>query len=451
MIKLKKIIFYFVQLNIRMLKITINNLLRLIISAYMILIIIRYISRFKKASNVFINSYAFGHSIIETSAFFSSYGKKGICISVGHKKNRNKYFKDLYKPNLLIHFWLPNIRPIQLYHALRNRTHLIISDLLRDSPITRVLLYVNLEIVDRDTVLDKTVLNHLVNNFSISKQSALGLINDFKNNYIKSSNKHSSSLAYLMQIKNLINFNLTPRLRDSNHVFFEKLRTLQIEQLNGRPKVCTLIVRQSNKRWTGMGYKGYEEVISYLNEKKYIVNIIGDLKGWRKYKSRLNSMKVYDHVDYGLKAQLFQILSVMNSNFCLGDLSGAQVIPHFFGKKNLILNVIPTSQLQYNSLILPQIWKSNLGFVANVSMHFNLTFNRFKPLRLSNDEIYSPHFNDPVIILDTVKHFVKIVENNESFYFNPYSNTRYDKSITKFALNSSISPIFFRNFIFKSR
>lgn len=65
---------------------------------------------FKQTNKIFVNLNSFGHSIVDTTSFFNVFGYKSICISVGSSLDRNKYFKELYKPYKLIHFWLPNIK-----------------------------------------------------------------------------------------------------------------------------------------------------------------------------------------------------------------------------------------------------------------------------------------------------------------------------------------------------
>ena len=67
-----------------------------LIFLYLVCLVTLNLLKFKKANVIFVNSYAFGHSVIETSVFFHEYGQKGVCISVGSRSNRNKYLKFLY-------------------------------------------------------------------------------------------------------------------------------------------------------------------------------------------------------------------------------------------------------------------------------------------------------------------------------------------------------------------
>ena len=68
----------------------------------LLFLVILNLFKFRKSNAVFPNSFAFGHSVAETSIFFHEYGYDGICISIGSKAHRNKYLKFLYIDHLVL-------------------------------------------------------------------------------------------------------------------------------------------------------------------------------------------------------------------------------------------------------------------------------------------------------------------------------------------------------------
>jgi hypothetical protein len=101
------------------------------------MIILVHIKKFRESNKILVNLGSFGHSILNTTAFFSVCGLKSICISVGSSYDRNKYFKELYKPNILIHYWLPRIKSHKV--NLRVTTSLNIIKSIEKSLLIRVI------------------------------------------------------------------------------------------------------------------------------------------------------------------------------------------------------------------------------------------------------------------------------------------------------------------------
>ena len=58
---------------------------------YLFIIIVFNLKKFKRAKSIFLNSYAFGHSVTETSIFFNQHGVESLCIRIGSRSHRNKY------------------------------------------------------------------------------------------------------------------------------------------------------------------------------------------------------------------------------------------------------------------------------------------------------------------------------------------------------------------------
>jgi|688.fasta_scaffold92779_2 hypothetical protein len=387
-------------------------------------IVLANLTKFRNSKIVFINSYAFGHSIIEASAFFRVYNKSSICISVGHRKNRNKYFKYIYEPQILIHFWLPYFRINFFNHALRKRVHSTILNDLNNSWLLRIIIGRNIVCIERDSILDKGVVNDLISNYLYSEKHSRYFVEKFKSDFEFAKNKHSSSLQFLMQKKNLLPTNLPDKFNNYISKFEKKIQNINSQNLHKENKVCTIIFRKSEKVWTGLGIEGYGELINYLNDNNYIVNVIGDF-GKKEYKSwkQTNNSRIYTHKDYGLNSRIFQILSVKYSDFCLGDPSGAQVIPQFFSKKNLTFNVTPIGQFQYNTIVVPKVWMKN-GLKCSIDEHLNDLLFRYKPLKSQNGDYFSSHFLPKGVMLKALKYFIdglshdkKMFEKSKDFNF----------------------------------
>ena len=387
-------------------------------------IVLANLTAFRNTKTIFINSYAFGHSIIDTSAFFQAYNKSGVCLSIGHRKNRNKYFKYIYAPQVLIHFWLPYFKSFDLNHKLKTKVHLTILNILQNSWSLRIVIGRNIKCIERDSLLDEAVISELMSNYSYSEEASSNLVEKFKLDFRLAGSDHSSSINFLFQKKNLIPSNLPDKFGNYISQFEEKIQDIKLQNPHREKKVCTIILRKSEKLWSGLGIKGYTELIKYLNANNYIVNLIGDI-GEKEYKSwkQNNNLKTYIHKDYGLNSRIFQILSVKYSDFCLGDSSGAQVLPHFFSIKNLIFNVAPIGQLQYNTVIVPKAWMKN-GFRCGLNEQLNTWLFRYKPVKSLNGDYYSSSFLPSEVMLKALKYFIdglsnsdKMFEKSEAFSF----------------------------------
>ena len=407
-------------------------------------IVLVNLNKFRNSKIVFINSYAFGHSIIEASAFFQVYKKSSICISVGHRKNRNKYFKYIYKPQTLIHFWLPYFRTNFFNHALRKRVHSTISNDLQNSWSLRIMIGRNIVCIERDLVLDEGVINDLISNYLYSDKYSKYLNEKFKSDYEHAKNKHSSSLQYLLQKKNLLPTNLPDKFNNYIFKFERKIQNIESQNPYKENRVCTIILRKSEKLWSGLGLEGYGELINYLNDHNYIVNVIGDfgkkeVKSWKQ----TNNSRIYTHKDYGLNSRIFQILSVKYSDFCLGDPSGAQVVPHFFSKKNLIFNVTPIGQFQYNTIIVPKIWMKN-GLKCSIDECLNDWLFRYKPVSSQNGDYFLSHFLPKGVMLMALKYFIDGLRQSEKMFekLKDFNFARDSNSLLFYSDSSTISSAY---------
>jgi hypothetical protein len=410
-------------------------------------IIVCNLSKFKNANAVFVNSYAFGHSVTETSIFFHQYGHSGVCLSVGNRNNRNKYLKNMFKPFLLVHFWLPNIKDINIYHALRLRVHNVIDLSLRESVLVKILLRRNIEIVTRYTLLNTAAVESLQRDYHFSREDSTRIVKKFDSVYSRNQSETSmSSLHYLVQQKSPVNYNLSQELLRINKKFLKQAKILTKRNNYSELKICTIVLRRSWKPWSGLGLESYSQVFEYLTDRNYLINLIGDVDEFYELKKVQSFIGVNSHLDYNLNPKVFQILSVINSSFCIGDQSGLQALIHFLNKRNLIINSVPFGQLQYNSVVLPRIWTYENGKRASVEEHFSTLMYRYHPIKnLKNLSIY-PLYYSPEIVLDAVKNFVEANEFNESSLELDLKGfaKRDSECMSHFTKNTSYSPILFR-------
>jgi putative glycosyltransferase (TIGR04372 family) len=416
-----------------------NNLVRISVN----IMILVHIRKFRESNKILVNLGSFGHSIIDTTAFFSVYGAKSICISVGSSYDRNKYFKELYKPNILIHFWLPRIKRHKV--NLRVTTGLSIIKSIEKSLLIRV---VNSKIrfcCKQFEAADQAAKQLLINDYVMSENKANDLIAKFKDEFIKSDNINNSSLQLLISNKNRQIVNISHRIFRLSRKFNRTTRKLSSVYKTDKINVCTLILRKSEKSWSGSGIDSYINIIKYLNEKNYIVHAIGDVKKVDFIKKKFNLVNVYTHKDYGINEKLFQILSVLNADFCFGDPSGVQTLPHFFGKKNLIINAISIGQLYYNSMVLPKIWCDQEGSKANVELHFTDFLFRQSLLKLPSNVIFEPHVNSEELILATLDLFLITIRKNTEIQSSNLIWKKFIDSdcLINFASKTDYSPLFF--------
>lgn len=102
------------QLSIKNYKIFIIYKTKLLLLMYSLMLLLRIvffnINKLRRATAIFVNYRAFGHSISDTNAFLSSFGDKALCISIGKPNERIKYQGELYKPDNLLIFILKGSR-----------------------------------------------------------------------------------------------------------------------------------------------------------------------------------------------------------------------------------------------------------------------------------------------------------------------------------------------------
>jgi len=401
---------------------------------------------FKQTNQIFVNLNSFGHSIIDTTSFFNVFGYESICISVGSSLDRNKYFKELYKPYKLIHFWLPNIKYNRI--PLRVKVGLAIHKGL-DKSIFLKKINSNLgPCVQQSDVVDLAATRLLENKYRLSNEAAKKIVANLKYAFKAAENLNSSSIQLLMGNKNNFKEVNLKFLQKYQEIFHAKNKDIAKNLGINSPKICTLIVRKSKKAWSGIGLQGYLHTLNFLKEQNYIVHLIGDYENVRALKIEDVHMNLFTNSDYDLDKKIFEIVAVFYSDFTFGDPSGAQCIPHFFDKPCLILNNIAVGQVNYNSIILPQIWKDQFDNLASLETHFDSLFYRQMPLKLLDGRIFTPQFNNPNMILDCLINFISSVnEKSKPVITDPeFYNLTILPDTLKYSENFSYCESFLNQF-----
>ena len=412
----------------------------------LLFLIILNLFKFRKANAVFPNSFAFGHSVAETSIFFHEYGYDGICISIGSKTHRNKYLKFLYNPYNLFHFWLPNVTNINIYHAIRKRVHDTVELAFMESGLLSFLTGGKKDLIAREFLLKSAAIKSLVRDYSYTKSDAVKELRELDKAYeIARHGKKLTSLDYLIQQKSPIDYTLPPKIARANNRFLNTANSLSMKIYGVDLKLCTIILRKSQKAWSGRGIYSYVESIDYLKSRNFLINIIGDLDDFYDLRKSQVLKDVFCSSDFNFNSKIFQILSVMNSSFCIGDQSGVQALTHFFNTKRLIINSVPFGQLHYNSVMLPRIWVNEDGVKAPFYEHFNTFLYKIKPTKDKNGKLVSPVYYSSEDILDAVKNFVETNENRD--YVTGLDPNKFSSqnpnSMMRFSQNSYFSPIVF--------
>lgn len=419
----------------------INYFFSKLIFLYLFTLVILNLRKFKKATSIFINSYAFGHSVTETSIFFDQHGVESICISIGSKDHRNKYLRFLYIPYTLLNFWLPRIRDINLYHALKKRTHDVLDFQFKESAILKFLIGGNYQIVTRQALLDSSAIKNLMSVYKLTENSAIKLISNINLEYKLAQGKEAScSLHYLVQQPSPIIPNISFKMKKLDQKFQKNLKKLNYSS-STKPKICSIIIRKSWKPWSGNGLNSYIETIDYLNKQNYIVNVLGDIDEFISFRKTHNFRNVYCHSDYNLDDKAFQILSINSSSFCIGDQSGLQALVHFFGKKHLIINTVPFVQVQFNAVSLPRIWFTDDGHMIDKVTHIYDLLYRIHPKKLNNNKVMIPRYHSSETIRKSVEIFITQIELSGSVGGISPTEIIERNNLANYSVSSFYSPV----------
>lgn len=410
--------------------------------ALQILILLNF-SKFKKTTSIFVNYYAFGHSIADVCNYFTANPRYSLCISIGNKRERNYEFKQLISNYNLIHFRLPTL-PKSKNINLRKIVGPITINQLNSSAILTRLNKNKIECVEFTKTIDKATSKNLSSTFSISKQRSDEIISLAKHLYLKNENSNGVSTQLYWQLSNSIELTYHKKFTRFEDMYLARINRLA----NGlEVKICTLIVRQDNyhKPHHGIGLGGYTEIIKLLNANNFIVNLIGDID-FTNHKSIVNlkKFKTLTSLDYNFNSKLFQLIAIKNSSFCLGDPSGAQALVGLFNKKNLIFNNIPVGQFHANSLILPRVWRDQNGKKSTKDIITNELFYRINPWVDKTGKRFTPHKNSKETLITVTQNFLDYYENKDKIVpSKAFQDFTKNSPLVEFALSSDIASQYF--------
>ena len=407
------------------------------------MLILLNFSKFKKTTSIFVNYYAFGHSIADVCNYFTANPRYSLCISIGNKRERNYEFKHLLSNYNLIHFRLPTL-PESKNINLRKIVGPITINQLNSSTLLSRLNKNKIQCTEFTRTIDKATSKNLSSTFSISKQRSDEIISLAKRLYLKNENSNGVSTQLYWQLNNLIELTYHKKFTRFEDMYLARIKRLA----NGLDvKICTLIVRQDNyhKPHHGIGLGGYTEIIELLNANNFIINLIGDID-FANYKSKFDSKKVktLTSLDYNFNSKLFQLIAIKNSSFCLGDPSGAQALVGLFNKKNLIFNNIPVGQFHANSLILPRVWRDQNGKKATKEIIANELFYRINPWVDKTGNTFTPHKNSKETLIKVTQKFLDCYENkNKIIPSKAFQDFAKNSPLFEFALSSDIASQYF--------
>jgi len=275
----------------------------------------------------------------------------------------------------------------------------------------------------------------------MSEDSAMKLISEINLEYkLAQGIEASCALHYLVQQPSPIFPNMSLRFKKLDQKFQKNLEMLS-DSSSPKPKICSFVIRKSWKPWSGNGLNSYIETIEYLNNENYIVNILGDIDEFISFRKDYNFRNAYYHSDYNLDDKLFQILSIKNSNFCIGDQSGLLALIHFFNKKHLIVNSVPFVQVQYNSVSLPRIWYWSDGGIVDKKTHTEDCLYRIHPKKIRQVKLLTPNYHASETILKSVKIFVDQIELTGNIGGLKPSKLIGKDNLANYSSNSFYSPV----------
>jgi hypothetical protein len=425
-----------------------KNLFILSLKLHLYLIILSNLKKFKKIKIIFVNDKAFGHSVHDSSLVFQALKNEVLILSVGDKKERNKYLKFYFLPYCMIDFKIPSFYKNYKKLSLRKIVGGLLILELNKNILIKFIGHQKIKIANRKEIIYESTILNLKDQLNLKLLEARDLIYQLENKYIESGIQyHSAAVAINLGLYTNNIFNESKKMQKADKKFQHNLLQKNINKMSESLKVCTLIIRNENhfKPWAGQGPLTYRASINHLLNLNYLINIVGDIESNLEFLKTDSVFKnTFVYLDFRIDEKLHQILAIKNSQFCFGDQSGAQSLSHFFNKKTLIINQIPIGNLSSNTTILPRLWKNNDGNLAPLDVHFNDLFYREKASEISNGEFYFPHVHTEHDILKSVVQFAEELEfGKKNSCIVDWSSFQGGNVAKKYAKHSSISPIFF--------
>lgn len=349
---------YFIIYKTRLMLLTIYSLILLF------KIVFFHMNKLRRTSAIFINYRAFGHSIIDTNAFLSSFGEKALCISIGKENERNKFTKELYKPSNLLLFIL---KGDGLFGRINMRKHIgpLIFRYLKFFRKNGILKN-DLQIFSENKSLVLDCLERRISSLSLTNSYQLEKLVENIRHIDENARESSKAIAFWAQIydaKSPHDFKMRGETKQE-YAYLNKLSNININPKN----VVTLILRTGASPHHGPGFNYYNEIIQDLERRGMSIILLGDSDGVINYQRNAN---LYDARMLGLDVKSLPFISIKHSLFTMGDSSGVWTIVTLLGKPGLLLNTIPSRSLYNNVEVLPRIWVDINGCFCGPEYLFN--------------------------------------------------------------------------------
>jgi len=381
------------------------------IFVYICLILIYNFKEIKKAKRIFVNSWGFGHSITDTSAYLNHYRGKGRVISLGTSfgqipgTERNYFFNLLQHHKLIITLNLPYAFLTKdnwpLVHPLCIKTLKLFSFLLGNS---KLIIEGNNEQININ-VLPKIISRNLGINLNEGKK----ILNDLLLSYKVAENHYQSSHTIQFFFKQpKLNVKILKTRLDSRLADFYK------KKMENKKYVCLTIRRGAAPYHSNANY--YQKVIKLLHSKGFEVYLLGDKQ---YFINIIEQEKVsYSRIVINYKinqedSKLLDLLAISGCAFVVGDQGGVWSLVHGFNKPGLIINSSCVAHLQYNVESLPRKWiyEHNKTEVNDANILFAELYFRYKPFYITHRGLRVIQVeNDLDLILRVVERYINKFE-----------------------------------------
>jgi putative glycosyltransferase (TIGR04372 family) len=354
---------------------------------YICLILICNFKKIKKAKRIFVNSWGFGHSITDTSAYLNHYRSKGIVISLGTSfgqipgTERNNFFNLLQHRKLIISLNLPSAFVTKDNWPLVHPLSLVILKLF-----TFLLGNSKLIIEGSNEQININVLPKIISrNLGINLIDGKKILTDLLLSYKIAENHYQSPHTIQFFFKqpkinvSILKSNLNSSLAD----FYRK-------NLENKKFVCLTIRRGNAPYHSNANY--YQEMVRFLHVKGFRVYLLGDKQYFINLteQDKFSYSKIIINCKINKKdSKLLDLLAISDCAFVVGDQGGAWSLVHAFNKPGLIINSSCVAHLQYNVESLPRKWiyEYNKSEVSDANILFNELFFRYKPFYITHKRL----------------------------------------------------------------
>ena len=404
-----KVIFKVNQLMVKKNPITIIKLVCLL--TYICLVLIYNFKGIKKAKRIFVNSWGFGHSITDTSAYLNHYRSEGIVISLGTSfgkipgTERNNFFNLLQHHKQIISLNLPSAFVTKDNWSLVHPLTLVILKLF-----TFLLGNSKLIIEGSNEHININVLPKIISkNLGINLIDGKKILTDLLLSYKIAENHYQSphTIQFFFKQPKLNVGILKSKLNSSLADFYKK-------NLENKKFVCLTIRRGDAPYHSNANY--YREVIRLLNLKGFRVYLLGD----KQYFIQLTTQEKFSYSKIVINCEinkqdskLLDLFAISDCAFLVGDQGGVWSLVHAFNKPGLIVNSSCIAHLQYNVESLPRKWiyEDNKNEVSDANILFNELYFRYKPFYITHGRLRVIQVeNDLDLILRVAERYINKFE-----------------------------------------